>query len=79
MQSIEAKRALEVNKMSELVSQVEAIKVEVEHLAKDVEGNFYINMYIQLQVVSTYVATLKSNKKHSTNNKCLDIDCNIQH
>ena len=27
--------------MSELVSQVEAIKVEVEHLAKEVEGNFY--------------------------------------
>ena len=41
MQSIEAKRALEVNKMSDLVSQVEAIKVEVEHLAKEVEGNFY--------------------------------------
>ena len=41
LQSIEAKRALEVNKMSDLVSQVEAIKVEVEHLAKEVEGNFY--------------------------------------
>ena len=27
--------------MSDLVSQVEAIKVEVEHLAKEVEGNFY--------------------------------------
>ena len=45
MQSIEAKRALEVNKMSELVSQVEAIKVEVEHLAKEVEGNFSIYLY----------------------------------
>ena len=37
LQSIESKRALEVNRMSDLVDQVEAIKVEVETLAKEVE------------------------------------------
>lgn len=37
MSSIEAKRAHEVNAMSDLVGQVEAIKIEVGHLAKDVE------------------------------------------
>ena len=37
VEAIEAKRALEVNAMSDLVSQVECIKLEVESLAQEVE------------------------------------------
>ena len=33
----------------------------------------------RLSSVSTYVATLKFNKKHSTNNTTNDIECNKQH
>ena len=46
--------------MSDLVSQVEAIKVEVEHLAKEVEGNFYtFFLYLHFSLHSFYFSKQK--------------------
>ena len=52
VEAIEAKRALEVNAMSYLVSQVEAIKSEVEKLAREVEAEKLVAVQAAQELVS---------------------------